>query len=118
MVAHPTSPNPAQLYTTPTPYHHQLRLSSPEQNPESELEPHEYLGPYQTKGSADLSYHPVTLTRMFELYLHKYASEADWLMLIDDVCAALQPGPSSPDREPQPPEPEPQPRPESSPKPT
>ena len=28
---------------------------------------------------------------MFELYLRKYASEADWLMLIDDVRAALPP---------------------------
>ena len=53
-------------------------------NPASELDPHEYLGPYQTKGSADLSYHPTTLTRMFELFLHKYAFEADWLMVIDD----------------------------------
>lgn len=70
---------------------HAPSVPSREQNPESELEPHEYLGPYLTKGSADLSYHPVTLARMFELYLRKYASEADWLMLIDDVRAALDP---------------------------
>ena len=44
---------------------HAPSVPSREQNPESELEPHEYLGPYLTKGSADLSYHPVTLARMF-----------------------------------------------------
>jgi len=42
------------------------------------------FGPYKTRGSAHLSYHPETVTKMLELFQARYASTHEWFMMVDD----------------------------------